>query len=331
MAHCYADIPLEASPYGERLYSAGRRLVAERGVRLASIVWDADEVLWDWVMDARHMVRDLARTLDFFDLSHREYYLVKPGVFELIWGMHHESLERGYDPYMRVWTNGYPWRLWRIASEIPGFCRLLGPPAHIETDDHGGFTSHPRMFYRTDYVRVVRQLIEEEGGTDAIEGCESHVRALIDAQLSRDPFDSSFKLPEFAQLVGKAGFEEARILIDDTSQNVRRFVASGRHGIHVACDTPRLVFGTVPNTVWGEPRRVLEGLANSVATEIASALDEVWGREHPTRATVASKASVDDYRALRFEIDVPDNKLRAEWLDPIRRLKETWRERAAVT
>lgn len=331
MAHSYADIPLEASPYGRRLYAAGRRLVAERGVRLKSLVWDADEVLWDWVMDARHMVRELARSLAFFDLSHHEYYLVKPGIFELIWGMHHESVERGFDPHMRIWTNGYPWRLWRIASEIPGFCRLLGSPARAETDDHDAFISHPRIFYRTDYVRVVGQLIEAEGVGDVFGECEGHVRALIEAQLERDPFDSSFKLPEFAQLADKSGFEGARILIDDTSHNVRRFVASGRHGIHVACDTPRLVFGTVPNTVWGEPRRVLEGLANTVATEVASALDEIWEREHPTRVSVASSESVEDYRALRFEIEVPDNKLRAEWLDPIRRLKETWRERAAAT
>ena len=54
------------------------------------------------------------------DLSHREFFRVKPGVFELIWGMHHESKERGEDPFMRVWTDGYPWRMWRINQSDSG-------------------------------------------------------------------------------------------------------------------------------------------------------------------------------------------------------------------
>lgn len=115
----YADVPLPKSKYGRTYYEKGRELIASHGVVLREVVWDADEVLWDWVMDLSGMARAIPRLIKR-DLSHREFFRVKPGVFELIWGMHHESKERGEDPFMRVWTDGYPWRMWRINQSDSG-------------------------------------------------------------------------------------------------------------------------------------------------------------------------------------------------------------------
>ncbi len=325
MSYSYHDIPLAHSEYGQRLYRTGRQLVARAGVRLDAVVWDADEVLWDWLMDARRMLRTMPASLMPFDLGHREHYLVKPGIFELIWGMRHESLERELDAHMRVWTNGYPWRLWAASREIPGFATLVGPPASEDATDHKAFIGHPRIFYRTDYARVADRLLDPEAFGELIAGFPSHVRALVAAQLERAPFDSSFKLPEFAALAGKPGFARAQVLIDDARRNIRRFVASGRHGIHVLSDSPRLIFGAVPNTVWGLPDEALEGLANDIAPQIASALERVAGRDHPARLAVESNERARGHMPLRFDIDVPDRRIREEWIEPIQKLRQRWR------
>ncbi len=325
MTLSYHDIPLEHSAFGEELYLEGRRLVADEDVRLHELVWDADEVLWDWLMDARRMLKGAPKSLWPLDFGHREYYLVKPGVFELIWGMRHASLERDLDPHMRVWTNGYPWRIWRVAREIPGFATLLGPPAVEADDDHAALTDHPRIFYRTDYARVAHDLLDPQRFSELLADVPDHVRALVSSQFERDPFDSSFKLPELAALRGKDGFAQARVLVDDARRNVGRFVASGRHGIHVVSESPRLIFGTLPNTVWGDPRAALRRLANRIAHEIAGALVRVLAHEHPTRVAVASAELARGYAPVEFYVDIPDQMIRREWIDPMRELKRTWR------
>ena len=322
--HSYEDIPLEHCEYGQDLYETGRELVEHSGVRLAELVWDADEVLWDWLMDGSQMLRGVAGALLRRDFGHREFYLVKPGVFELIWGMHHASVELGLDPHMRIWTNGYPWRLWRASREIPGFDTLVGPPAEPDAVDHGAFIDHPRIFYRTDYAEVVHCLLEPDGFARQCAAFPEHVRALISSQLSVAPFDSTFKLPELAQVCGKDGFDRARVLVDDAGHNVRRFVASGRHGIHVVSHAPRIIFGTVPNTVWSEPRDALRGLANEIAPEIAQALRSLTEHSEPARVAVASDTRVRQYTPMAFEFDVPDERIRTEWIDPIQELKRTW-------
>lgn len=328
MTLSYHDIPLPKSEFGEELYLTGRRLVRECDVRLDEIVWDADEVLWDWLMDARRMLQRAPSSLLALDLDfgHREYYLVKPGVFELIWGMRHESIERELDPFMRIWTNGYPWRIWRVASEIPGFATLVGPPAQEGADEHLAFIDHPRIFYRTDYARIAPQLLDPEAYRELAAGFPEHVRRLVTSQLELDPFDSSFKLPEFATMCGKGGFGCAKVLVDDSRRNIGRFVASGRHGVHVVSDSPRLIFGTVPNTVWGDPREALASLANCISHEIADALEHLIGREHPARVAIRSDQSAEGFAPIQFHIDVPDEMIRSEWIDPIRELKRKWNE-----
>lgn len=326
MPQSYIDIPLPHSEFGEAQYLTGRRLVRECQVRLDEVVWDADEVLWDWLMDARRMLQRAPASLLSWeiDFGHREYYLVKPGVFELIWGMRHESLERELDPHMRIWTNGYPWRIWRVATEIPGFATLVGPPAEEGDDDHLAYIEHPRIFYRTDYAKVAHQLLDPRRFNDVTSGFPQHVRELVTSQFDRDPFDSSFKLPEFATVCGKNGFGRAAVLVDDARHNIGRFVASGRHGIHVLSRSPRLIFGTVPNTVWGEPHQALRRLANTISCEIAAALERLCCHEHPSRIAVASDALAQGYEPLQFHIDVPDGMIRSEWIDPMRELKRVW-------
>lgn len=328
LTHSYLDIPLPHSEFGEELYLRGRRLVREKGVRLDELVWDADEVLWDWLMDARRMLQRAPASLMSFELDfgHREFYLVKPGVFELIWGMRHESIERELDHHMRVWTNGYPWRIWRVAREIPGFATLLGDPAGEGDQDHSAYIDHPRVFYRTDYAKVAHRLLDPDGFSELCAGFPHHVRSLVSAQFDRDPFDSSFKLPEFAALCGKHGFGRAKLLIDDARHNIRRFVASGRHGIHVLSESPRLIFGTVPNTVWGDPRQALRRLSNTIAVEIAEAIERLVGHEHPARVAVASDVLARGHVPLEFQIDVPDQMIRAEWIEPVQELKRTWND-----
>lgn len=321
----YDDIPLESSDFGETLYLRGYRLVSEFGLGLDEIVWDADEVLWDWLMDASRMLRRAIPKVFVLDFGHREYYTVRPGIFELIWGMRHASLDRGDDPHMRIWTNGYPWRIWRIAQEIPGFEELLGAPANISEDHHDSFIHHPRVFYRGDYVDAVGRVLGDLGRIEELLADVSwQVRSLIERQLEHSPFDSSFKLPELARLREKEGFRNARILIDDRFQNIDRFVASGRSGIHLRSRSPRIILDTVPNTVWSSPRAWLDRLVSDVALDIADGLERLSHERASGIISVDATPTTHEHALVEFEIDVPDHRLRDEWIDPINSLKKTF-------
>jgi hypothetical protein len=321
----YNAIPLPASEFGERLYERGYQLVSEYDLRLDEIVWDADEVLWDWLMDASRMLKRAIPKVFTLDFSHREYYTVRPGVFELIWGMRHACFDAGHDPYMRVWTNGYPWRIWMVAREIPGFAELLGPPANVDEELHESFIHHPRVFYRGDYVDAVRHVLDDLGRIEhLLEDVSAEVRGLIARQLQDAPFDSSFKLPELARLRDKQGFRNTRILIDDRFQNIDRFVASGRSGIHLQSRSPRILLDKVPNTVWRSPREWLDRLVSDVALDIADGLERLAHRRASGVITVDATPSDREHRLLEFEVDVPDHRLRDEWIEPISSLKKSF-------
>jgi hypothetical protein len=321
----YQDIPLPPSEFGRALYRRGRRLVEQSGLRMEEVVWDCDEVLWDWVMDASRMLSDPTKIWRW-DFGHREWYMLKPGVFELIWGMHHAARQAGHDPYMRIWTNGYPWRLWRVAREIPGLVDLLGPPASLDAEGQSGFVEHPRIFSRTDFVEIAPILIGRRGGDGRVDHpqleADDQVHRLIVDQLERDPYDSSFKLPELAALRGKGGFGAARYLIDDHPRNVERFVASGRHAIRVVSHTPRVLFGKVPNTVWSDPMATLQALDNSVAEAVADALAHLAGEPEPALKHAHPDGRPADYPTHTFTVDIPDEKLREEWIEPMQRLRQ---------
>jgi hypothetical protein len=329
-AHHYEEIPLDGSAFGRRAYREGRRLVEEAGLGMDELVWDCDEVLWDWLMDVSRMARGIPGWVRGRDITHREFFLVKPGIFELIWGMHHASLERGRDPYLRLWTNGYHWRLWRLAREIPGFAELLGPPADAGPDGAPSFLEHPRIFGRPDFVAVARELLDPHRRRDRLaELDDPRAHAAIEEQFARDPFDSSFKFPELAILRGKDGFERARYLVDDHLENVRRFVAPERLGVHVVSRAPRVLFGRIPNTVWRGAERLLPDLANALAPALAGALAELAGRrdEAPEHTSVDVTEAAEDYVPLQFSVEIPDERIREQWIEPMRALKRTSRRR----
>lgn len=312
-APTYAAVPLPPSPYGERLYGLGRALVQEHGLRLDAVVWDADEVLWDWVLSARDVLRALPRVRQRW--THTEWVRTKAGVLELIWGMHHASLDAGLDPHIRLWTDGYPWRLWQISKQIPGFDALLGPVVDAPPATHACFFDHPRVFSRTDFVTAVNALVAAEA---PISGEAGAALALA----LRTEVRSTWKIPELAAYVGKHDFAGARVLVDDARKNVVQFAASGRHAIHLGSPTPRVFFGKLRNSVWADPFGVLAAMQSAVAVALAEALRTILDTPAGSIVEVVSTQPVTDWQAVSFTIDVPDERLREEWIDPIRRLRQ---------
>lgn len=316
----YADIPLPQSPYGEAQYRAGRRLVLDHGVGPAELVWDADEVLWDWVMDFGRMVQAVPRALVTLDtLSHREYFRAKPGVWELIYGMHVAALERGWDPHLRIWTNGYAWRLWRISLDLPILATLLGAPA-TGASTPADFAAHPRVFYCGDFVDLALRLRDPTARAAAMAHMTPAAARVLGRQLDERPRDSTLKLPELAALVGKDSFRASRLLIDDDARNIHRFVASGRRGIQVLVPRNAMMWGRMPNTVWRDPWGQLAALSVDVAPRLAHAMARVADPDGPERQQVVSGEHVRDYHPVDFTFRVPGQRVRDEWMTPRRRL-----------
>ncbi len=316
----YDDIPLPRSGYGEALFESGRQLVLDHGVRLEELVFDADEVLWDWVMDFARMLRVAPLQLLALDaLSHREYFRVKPGLWELLYGMRSASLERDLDPYLRIWTNGYAWRLWRISVELPILSELLGPPA-TPAPTPADFAEHPRVFYRSDFVDVAVRLQDPAARAAALATMPPAAATVLANQLDQKPRDSTLKLPELAALVGKDGFGASRVLIDDEARNIRRFVASGRRGIQVVMPRYAMLWGRVLNTVWRDPWGELAALGSAVALRLVDAIVRGHASDGPLRQQVTSREPVRDYHHVDFTFRVPGHRVSAEWMAPRKRL-----------
>ncbi|HRE92196.1 MAG TPA: hypothetical protein PK095_23980 [Myxococcota bacterium] len=283
------------------------------GVRVAELVWDADEVLWDWAMSGARLFAQLPLAV-LGNLGHREWVAVRPGLLELLWGMRHASQDLGLDPDLRVWTSGYPWRLWAIFREVPGFAELLG-------DGHPD--SHPRVLTRPDYVAVVKPLVADEGlRRRHLDTMSTAARQTIDRQLAEKPHDSGFKIPELAVLAGRAAFATAKILIDDAGRNVRWFHATGRSAVRVRSVTPRL-FGRIPNCDW-TPHRFLREVASPAAFEIADALERLY--RDPTPRIEVARVTPDPKvpPTPPVVIDVPSHVLWSQWIHPMRELERVF-------
>lgn len=328
MAPSFDEIPgVERSDYGEAMYREGRELVA-RGLDLSQVMWDADEVLWDWVMSGPRLLGQIPLAL-FGWLGHREYIAVRPGMMELLWGMRHEALERGGDPNVRIWTSGYPWRLWKILREIEGFDELLGPPLALSHRDSTLLERHPRVMTRTDYVAIVGELLDPAVRAERLATLPEPARSAIAEQIARRPDDSGYKIPELAVLAGKPAFRSVRVLVDDVRRNVGWFLATGRSAIHVRSRTPRIVFDTIPHSAWS-PRRFLERTGHGAAASIAAALESMAADGVP-RILEARVREADGSRPNRIiTIDVPNEVLWREWITPMRDLRRAMRAAAST-
>jgi len=312
----FSDVPLPHSKFGEAAYLSGRKLVVD-GVEMAQIMWDCDELLWDWVMNGPELLRGF-RHAARGRFGHIETVRLKPGVFELLWGMHHESLHLGQDPYLRIMTNGYPWRLYELSKQIPGFVELVGSPA--QKDRYMGWRGHPRIFTRWDYATIAESaLFHASHGDSIFEGSSN--RVLLERHFQKRPFSSSFKLPELAQLAGKTGFDDIRILVDDHFTNIRRFAASGRVGVHaVVPGTPQK--GRIPNTSFGPADARLDQISGDIVGPLAQALLEA--SKKTSGVVRAESRPMSAAEALQFKIVVPWDRIGAEWVEPLRRIKRQY-------
>lgn len=298
------------------------RSVVDAGIGPAHVMWDADEVLWDWLLCGRLLCSSLYRFLRYKDLAHREWLQLRPGIVEFLFGMRHRAEEKGMDPDMRIWTNGYPWRVHQVAAYAP-FAELLGTPGATATD----FAAHPRVFYRPDYARALDTLLDPAGAASFVDALPVNIAVTVRRHLADAPFDSSFKLPEFARIVGKDGFGQVRYLIDDSPKNVRRFVEGGRAGVRVHSAAPAIVRGKIPNSTWRDPRRSLHALGVDYISPITDALIELARAGHVGQVDVSPGVLANDYPKTSFTLDVPDEKISGEWVTPMRRKKELYGDR----
>ncbi len=319
------------SAFSERLYRRGRELIEVHGLRFAELVWDADEVLWDWAMSGTRLFGSLPIAI-FGNFGHREWIAVRPGMLELLWGMRHASIELGHDPDMRIWTSGYPWRLWEIFRKVKGFRELLGAQSKAELGGAGALhpTTHPRVFTRPDYVAVVKGLLEREHREPLLSRFAEAARDTIHKQLDEKPHDSGFKIPEIAVLAGREAFAGAKILIDDAGRNVRWFLSAGRSAVHVQSVTPRIAFGAIPNSAW-HPTRFLREVRSPVVLAIADALEALARDPTPRVIKAFLKPEAGPVNAAGPHavepviIDIPSHVLWSQWIHPIRELEKAFK------
>lgn len=321
-----------------RAFSLGRALVADHGVRLAGLLFDADEVLWDWLMDLSEMVRRPRWRWGQggWDVGHREWVQVRPGMLGLLWGLHVECRAQGHDPRLRIWTNGYPYRLHAILEGAPALWPLLGLPDRREETLAGA----PTLVFRSHYSEAVAALLCPARRAAFLTEASPETRQAVARHLRRHPFDPNLKLPALAALVGKTGLAEARVLVDDTLGNVVRFARAGGRGVHIAAPAPTVLRGRVPNTVWRAPGRALPRLAADLTPELGEALRRLcapgepsvpdglrWIRIQRWEAPAASRngasrhapgatSDVTTGAARPFVIRIPDDRVRDQWIAP---------------
>lgn len=317
------DTPLPPSPFGQGMYQAGRALVTEHGLRLPHIMWDADEVLWDWVMDATRAWPPTLAQVTLRDMGHREYIRPKAGLWELLWGMHHASLELGLDPHMRIWTNGYTWRIREVGRHIPGFDQLMG----AQDSSLEGYRALPNLFARGDFATAARHILPAKDRAALLEHAPQEARDTILRELRQAPFNSNLKIPDLAPLARKEGFSEVYILVDDRRDNIERFVHSGRCGVHCLNWSSRILLGAVPNTCWRDPLAALEQGAGSATADIADALRAFAQDRSPRRLEArATLRPQEPYPKQEFWIEVPDARIRSGWIEPMRSLKRDFKQ-----
>lgn len=318
----FEDVPLPHSEFGRALYRRGRELVAG-GLRLDALIWDADEVLWDWVMALSHIGRGLPRAVRMRSLlMHEEFIRIKPGIWELLWGLHHESLARGLDPYMRMWTAGYSWRLWRIAQEFKAFEGLVGPPAAAMAGPQS-FVEHPYILTRTDTVHALQSVLDGKG-EDRLDDLS---RRVITSACDKGRHLAGLKLPALARAIGRDKFAPARVLIDDADRNSRWFAEAGGTALRLRHPAPHIFGGRVRNMVWRRPLTRLARTPGESANALADALWAAHQDGYPQGVRDVLPRGEQRYDNLEFEILVPPDVLEEQWVGPMRSLKGSLQSR----
>ncbi len=320
-----SDAPAEAA-----LYEAGLALVADHGLGPADILWDADEVLWDWAIGFGRLLPVSPKVI-LRHYGHREWIALRPGMTGLLAGLHDGAARAGQDPYMRIWTAGYPWRLWRIFQEIPAFTTLLGPgPGGLALSPEA-LAAHPRVMARGDLVRIILALLDDTRADGVLADIPPEIRPMVERQCRQDPGHGGFKIPELARVAGKPEVATTSILVDDTRANIDWFLGSGRQAVWVRSPTPRVLFGKVPNSLWRRPDRWLAGLRHALVPGIADALGKVWSEgglavaepieEGETRGAFPPDAAPP----VVFPIDIPNGVFWKEWFGPMKAVKRAAR------
>ena len=67
----------------------------------------------------------------------------------------------------------------------------------------------------------------------------------------------------------------------------------------------------------------MERLACRVAEPLVDALREIENVAPGTILMVASDASTEDWAGVSMTIDIPGDRLRKEWIDPMKRIRQT--------
>jgi hypothetical protein len=331
-----AESPAEAA-----MYELGRALVADAGLGPADILWDADEVLWDWAVPFGRLLTVSPKVV-FGNYGHREWIALRPGMIGLLTGLHDGALGAGRDPWMRIWTAGYPWRMARIIREIPALGALLGP-GPSGTSESEALAVHPRLVARGDLVRVILRLLDPAQESAVLAELPPHVRGLVARQVREQPGHGGFKLPEIAVVAGKPEVATTRILVDDTRANLDWFTTAGegaqpsRTGIWVRSPTPRVLFGKVPNSLWFRPDRWLAALTHALVPAIGLALGRAASQAGAVLEASPIGHDLEELERLGypsaaraptvFAVDIPNSVFWDEWFGPMKAVKRAFKAR----
>lgn len=309
------------------MWRVGWRLAVESGLRMDHVMWDADEVLWDWVMTTGDIARRGFGPLWRREMTHTEYIRWRPGVLALLTGLQAGNREVGTDPWLRVWTNGYAWRIAQIARGTPAFAALLGPPHALPAaDDVAGWEALPNLFCRTHYIALAHEVLDAGLASNhpalRLSGDEGRV---IARELRRRPQDSTLKIPGLAALVGKDGFTAVRVLVDDSPTNCTRFAATGRVAVQVQNPPPHGVGRWIPNLTTASVTRWLALHQTTQVTAMAEALG-ACGSLAPGSVLRAGHARRAVASQVDLVLEVPHAQLMASWYRPTQGLRRRVRE-----
>lgn len=335
MKRLFDELRLAESPSDRVLYERGLGIVASGGPGPADILWDADEVLWDWAVPFGRLLTVSPKVI-VGNYGHPEWIALRPGMIGLLAGLHDGAVLAGRDPWMRLWTAGYPWRLWQIFQKIPAFLHLLGPgPSGGLACSSAELADHPRLVARGDLIRVILGLLDENTEPEILARLPSAIRPIVETQVIENPGHGGFKIPEIAVVAGKADVGTTRVLVDDTRANIDWFVASGRSGIWVKSPTPHVLFGRVPNSLWLHPDRWLRRVDQTMVPAMAMALESLTSDSQVVTAEPVTAENPFPIEAfprpalspLVFRLDIPNRVFWSEWFGPMKNVKKAVKAR----